>query len=176
MVLVTMRLVPLTPNYELSDFDCGDSDLNDFLFDDAKPSQRLRIANTFILETEDGRIAAYFCLLNDKISKSELTGSQWKKIKRKFPKETQYQSYPSIKIGRFAVSHEFRGRRIGSDLMDMLIKKLQSAPSQSAFHFLTVDAYLSAIPFYEKNGFVHLTKKDEDDYTRLMFYDMMEVG
>ena len=64
-----MRLVPLTPDYPLTAFDCGDDDLNKFLLDDAKPSQELRIANTFILRADDGRIAAYFCLLNDKISK-----------------------------------------------------------------------------------------------------------
>ena len=38
------------------------------------------------------------------------------------------------------------------------------------------DAYLSAVPFYEKNGFVHLTKKDEDEHTRLMFFDMMDIA
>ena len=48
----------------------GDEDLNKFLLDDAKPAQELRIANTFILE-DDGRIAAYFCLLSDKVSKDE---------------------------------------------------------------------------------------------------------
>ena len=31
-------------------------------------------------------------------------------------------------------------------------------------------------PFYEKNGFVHLTKKDEDEHTRLMFFDMMDIA
>lgn len=31
-------------------------------------------------------------------------------------------------------------------------------------------------PFYEKNGFKALTKKEEDEHTRLMFYDMMEVS
>lgn len=36
------------------------------------------------------------------------------------------------------------------------------------------DAFLSAVPFYEKNGFVHLTKKDEDAHTRLLFFDMKE--
>ena len=46
---------------------------------------------------------------------------------------------------------------------------------QSAFRFITVDAYLSAIPFYKKNGFVELTQKEEDDYTRLMYFDMMEM-
>ena len=44
------------------------------------------------------------------------------------------------------------------------------------FRFITVDAYLSAVPFYEKNGFLHLTKKDEDEHTRLMYFDMMEIA
>jgi hypothetical protein len=34
---------------------------------------------------------------------------------------------------------------------------------------------VSNIPFYEKNGFVHLTKKEEDKHTRLMFFDMMDI-
>ena len=45
-----MQLVPLTPDYPLAAFDCGDDDLNRFLLDDAKHAQELRIANTFILE------------------------------------------------------------------------------------------------------------------------------
>ena len=56
-----MQLFPLTLDYELTAFDCGDEQLNNFLFEDAKPSLELRIANTFILEADDGRIAAYFC-------------------------------------------------------------------------------------------------------------------
>lgn len=31
-----MKLIPLTPDYELTEFDCGDNDLNDFLLEDAK--------------------------------------------------------------------------------------------------------------------------------------------
>ncbi len=52
---------------------------------------------------------------------------------------------------------------------------LKSEPQHSAFRFLTVDAYLSAVEFYRKNGFKELTKKDEDEHTRLMFFDMMNV-
>ena len=44
------------------------------------------------------------------------------------------------------------------------------------FRFITVDAYLSAVPFYERNGFLHLTKRDEDEHTRLMYFDMMEIA
>ena len=60
--------------------------------------------------------------------------------------------------------------------MDKLVKKLQSERNALAFRFITVDAYLSAVPFYERNGFLHLTKRDEDEHTRLMYFDMMEIA
>jgi hypothetical protein len=31
-------------------------------------------------------------------------------------------------------------------------------------------------PLLRENGFLFLTKKDEDEHTRLMYYDMMEIG
>ena len=89
-----MELVPLTPDYPLAAFDCGDDDLNKFLLNDAKPSQELRIANTFILEADDGRIAAYFCLLSDKVSKDEVIGSRWKKVRSRFPKASSSAATP----------------------------------------------------------------------------------
>ena len=169
-----MRLIPLTEDYELTQFDCGDADLNEFLLEDAKSCLDLQIANTFILE-DDGRIAAYFCLLNDKISRREITGSRWKKIRERFPRSKQFRSYPAVKIGRFAVSSDYRGMNIGTELMDNLKKHLRSSHSHSAFRYITVDAYVSAIPFYEKNGFVQLTQKEEDEFTKLMFFDMREI-
>lgn len=171
-----MRVVRLTSDYELSAFDCGDQNLNEFLLEDAKPALELRIANTFILEDDNGRIVAYFCLLNDKVSKTEIIGSRWKKIKERFPHSKQFSSYPTIKIGRFAVSSEFHGHHIGTWLMDALKDQLNTKMAQSAFRFITVDAYISAVPFYEKNGFVFLNTKDEDEHTRLMFFDMMDLG
>ena len=169
-----MKLVRLTPDYELSTFDCGDNDLNDFLFEDAKNFLEKRIANTFILEDE-GNIAAYFCLLNDKVSRLEITNSNWKKIKDSFPENKRFRSYPSIKIGRFAVSVKYRDRHLGTELMVMIKSIIDGSQNYSAFRFITVDAYLSAVLFYIKNGFKQLTQKEEDDHTKLMFFDMSEV-
>lgn len=169
-----MKLVRLTPQHNLSDFDCGDSDLNEFLKDNALLFTEQRIANTFVLEDE-GKIVAYFCLLNDKVSQEESSNNKWKKLKKEFPYGKQFSSYPAIKIGRFAVSQEYSGHRYGTDLMVMLKDMLNSNPNYSAFRYLTVDAYLSAIGFYEKNNFKILSPQTVDKDTRLMFFDMMEL-
>lgn len=110
-----------------------------------------------------------------KVSREEITNSRWKKIKDSFPDNKRFRSYPTIKIGRFAVALSYRGQSLGSDLMDKLKLLLKNEANRSAFRFITVDAYLSAIPFYTKNGFTELTKKDEDEHTRLMYFDMMEI-
>lgn len=164
----------MTPEVDVSGFDCGDSDLNNFLLDDAEHFQEKRIANTFVLEDE-GNIVAYFCLLNDKVSRLEITNSRWKEIRDTFPDGKHFRSYPSIKIGRFAVSSDYRGRNIGSLLMELLKDQLFEEQGSSAFRFITVDAYISAIPFYLKNGFKLLKEKDENEYTRLMFFDMLDI-
>ena len=170
-----MRLVRLTAGHDLSLFDCGDSDLNEFLKDDALYFTLQRIANTFVLEDE-GKIVAYFCLLNDKVSQQESSNNKWKKLKHGFPEDKQFSSYPAIKIGRFAVSLDYRGQNIGADLMAMLKNMLYGNPNYSAFRYLTVDAYISAIGFYEKNGFKILSPMTKDEHTRLMFFDMMELS
>ncbi|MDE6114799.1 MAG: hypothetical protein K2G49_07030 [Muribaculum sp.] len=92
-----MKLVRLTLDTELAGFDCGDEDLNNFLVEDAKGFLDKRIATSYILE-DDGNIVAYFCLLNDKISRQDVTNSQWKKKKGGFPERKQFGSYPAIKI------------------------------------------------------------------------------
>jgi predicted GNAT family N-acyltransferase len=170
-----MKLIRLSESYDLSRFDCGDTDLNDFLAEDALNFYDKRIANTFILEDE-GTIVAYFCLLNDKISQQDITNSQWKKIRHGFPTGKHFSSYPAIKIGRFAVSSDYKGKNIGTDLMVMLKHMIGSSSNYSAFRYLTVDAYLSAIGFYEKNGFKILSEKSTNDHTRLMFFDMMQLS
>ena len=76
-----LQLIRLNEDYNLKSFDCGDEDLNDFLLNDAKAFQKKKIANTYILE-DDGKVLAYFCLLNDKISRQDSSNTMWKRIKK----------------------------------------------------------------------------------------------
>lgn len=60
----------------LTSFDCGDSDLNEFLAIDALKWQDDLLAITYCLENGED-IALYFSLSNDKISANTLPRSFW---------------------------------------------------------------------------------------------------
>ena len=167
-----MRLVKLTEIAEIKPFDCGDQDLNEFLYDDARFYNEQMLAHTYILE-EDSETVAYFSLLNDKISQTDLDKSLWRKLRKNIPHEKHYDSYPAVKIGRFAVSQNYAGKNIGSDILDFIKRKLADNNEYSASRFLTVDAYRAAVPFYEKNGFMPLLKEPPTDQPTIpLYYDL----
>lgn len=169
-----MKIEHLSLEHQVNTFDCGDSDLNDFLQNDAILFFEKRIASTYVLE-DNGQIIAYFSLLNDKVSKLDATGSSWKRLKKLFPHSKHFSSYPAIKIGRLAVDKKYEGKGVGRKLMNRIKEDLRETSKASAFRFLTVDAYLSAVPFYEKNGFKMLLNNDENKHTRAMYFDMLEL-
>jgi hypothetical protein len=47
------NFVRLTSGHQLKPFNCNDSDLNDFFFNDAKNYQEGLLAVTYIIETKD---------------------------------------------------------------------------------------------------------------------------
>lgn len=63
---------------KIKPFDCGDSDLNGSLFDDAKNYLDAMLAVTYILEdNQTDKTMAYYCLLNDKIELDPDEKSKW---------------------------------------------------------------------------------------------------
>lgn len=167
-------LVRLTQDYIFKPFDCGDTDLNEFLLKDSKVYLQKLLAVTYALETETG-IVCFFSLLNDRITKEESTsGNQWRKLFRK-PNGKDFSSFPAMKIGRLGVSQSFKAQGIGTIILDY-IKELFITNNRTGCRYITVDAYRASLPFYEKNGFKYLTTKDEDQDTRLMYFDLMTLA
>lgn len=163
----------IEPDTTIKTFDCGDSDLNAFLHEDAKNYLDSMLAVTYLLEDhEANKTVAYYCLLNDKIELDPDQKSIWNKINRKIPNAKRYHAYPAVKIGRLGVSKEYAHQHIGQMLI-MQIKMIFSRMNLSGCRFLTVDAYSDAIPFYQKCGFNFLTTKDEGEPTRSMYFDLI---
>lgn len=172
------RIYKLAENERIESFDCGDADLNDFALNDAQPYRREKLAVTYtLLDKEDSRcVAAFFCLLNDRISMADFdTKTEYNRFRKRFVNAKRIKSYPAVKIGRFAVDKSMKGKNIGSFLLDF-IKSYFVVDNKTGCRFLTVDAYADAVPFYLKNGFVPLNEDDKDEDTRLLYFDLNDVS
>ena len=102
--------------------------------------------------------------------------TEFNRFRRKqgFPNEKRLKSYPAVKLCRLAVDKQAKGNQIGSGLLDY-IKSMFVINNKTGCRFITVDAYLDAIPFYEKNGFRMMNLEDDDPHTRLMYFDLMDL-
>jgi hypothetical protein len=67
-----------------------------------------------------------------------------------------------------------KGESIGSFLVDF-IKTFFRFDNKTGCRFLTVDAYVNAIPFYEKNLFLPLNNDNENKSTKLLYYDLTSI-
>jgi GNAT superfamily N-acetyltransferase len=159
----------------ITSFESVDEELNDFLLNDAKNYLTSLLAVTYLLKVQD-EIIAYFCLLNDSLTKDEEEKSTWNKINRPIANEKRRKSYPAVKIGRLAVSKNYAGAGFGKLIIRIVREMYMSKQQQSGCRFITVDAYKSALPFYEKNAFRYLTDKDKSGETRAMYFDLKAVN
>ena len=172
MSLGDFKFLVLRAETEIPAFRSKDSDLNDFLLNDAKKFLAELLAVTYLfVDTESNRTVAYFSLLNDKVAFDPDERHLWNRINRNISNRKRRKSYPSVKIGRLAVSKEYEGTGVGSAILD-LVKRRFISGNRTGCRFIAVDAYAEATEFYRKNGFDFLTEKDKNDETRLMFFDL----
>ncbi len=167
-------LIRLTSSHQIKSFNCGDNDLNEFLFKDSKSYLEKLLAVTYILENGTETIA-FFSLLNDKITITDVdSGNQWKKL-FKLPTGKSFSSHPAMKLGRLGVSNTFKGTGTGTIILDY-IKELFVTNNRTGCRYITVDAYGASLTFYEKNGFKYLTTRDKASDTRLMYFDLLPLS
>ena len=179
--------VALSKQEPITDFDCGDADLNEFFNVDALKYQEQMLAQTYYFKHKlSGKIVCAFSLSPDGLNTANLPNNRRKKIKENIPNEKPMRSYPAYLIGRLGVSSAFTGFGIGSQLLDF-IKYFCFENYRNSCRFLVVDAYNKpeVLSFYRKNYFlaVFSTEKQEREYkkldtitalrTRYMFYDMV---
>ena len=176
--LAQYNVQKLDDGISVSDFDCGDDDLNDFIKNEIHLYRNQFLAMPYVITPKDetDRILAYFTLANDKISVTDFpSNSQFNKFKREnFNREKHLRSYPSVKIGRLAISKTIQNQGIGTHLL-RFIKMYFVADNKTGCRFITLDAYRGATKFYQKNGFNFLQKEDKNP-TQLMYFDLMNVA
>lgn len=178
-----IKLTPLTEEYVFKSFDCGNIDLNDFLFNDSKVYLKHLRYTTTLLETAD-QIVAYYSLANDLLTISDRQdfADEMEDCKDKIDFEfwerfLNQKMYPAAKIGRLAVDTNFQSIGIGTFLIQSLVQSFITK-NKTGCQFITVDAINDkaqrTIRFYERNGFKYLTLKDVGGESRQMYKSLLE--
>jgi hypothetical protein len=172
-ILNQIDIVKLEADTVIQSFESADQDLNDFLQNDAKNYLKSLLAVTYLLQVGDETVA-YFSLSNDSLIKNDDEKSAWNKVNRTIPNDKRRRTYPAVKIGRLAVVKKYAGIGLENHII-LAVREMYNKPQQSGCRFLTVDAYRTALPFYEKNKFRYLIEHDINDDTRAMYFDLKAI-
>lgn len=172
-----IQLRPLGELDVVSQFDCGDEDLKDFILTDAPLYFKVRLATSYVLDNKmTGDVCSYFSLAHDRISLIDFpSNSAYNRFcKRFFAQGKMFKSFPALKICRLATSITCRGEGVGAMIVNMIVASYKK-DNKAGCRFITVDAYADAFPFYYKMGFIPLSKGDENAPTRLLYFDLESV-
>ncbi|MDE5586156.1 MAG: GNAT family N-acetyltransferase [Muribaculaceae bacterium] len=167
----------LSKDEYISDFNCGDEDLNDFILNESQLYTKARLAVSYVIQKVDNKqVVGFFSLANDRVSISDFESkTEFNKFRKKrFVNEKRIKSYPAVKICRLAIDESAKGMSLGTFILDF-IKTYFVVDNKTGCRFITVDAYSNAIPFYLKNKFLPLSQDSDSDHTKLLFFDLDEI-
>ena len=162
-----LSIKPLNENYDLSSFTCNDSDLTDFLKNDALNYHRHMISKTGLCFWKN-EIVGYITFTIDTIGIAKVI------INDEFISKYKY---PALKIARLAVDSRFERRGIGKYLLQDAMGKAWSLSENVGCRFILVDSKKDSVPFYTKYGFsraILRPKEGKDDYTP-MYRDILPI-
>jgi GNAT superfamily N-acetyltransferase len=111
--------IPIAGRHDLSQFDCGEPALNDWLRQWALKNES-RFSRTYVVCSGD-RVVAYYCISAGSVARAAAPG----KLRRNAP-----EPIPVSLMGRLAVDRHFAGKGLGADLLSDALRRIAVA-SQS---------------------------------------------
>ena len=155
----------------LSVFSCGDKDLDEFFHSDATAYEHALFGKTYaFIHKKSGKISSMFTISNGSVQARQMRRSLRDKVP--YPKRLIH-NYPSVLIGRLAVSKDFQGHGIGSEILDFLKIWFSDSHNKTGCRFLAVDAYNAqpVLKFYGNNEFSFIFKSENEERTSLQLHE-----
>jgi GNAT superfamily N-acetyltransferase len=142
---------PLSPpeklraEHDLSEFNCGEPSLDDWLRRRALQNEESGASRTYVVCAGE-HVAGYYALAVGAVAHAEAPG----RIRRNMP-----DPVPVMIIGRLAVHKDHQGRQIGPGLLrDAVLRTLQAAEIAGVRAILVHAISERARKFYEGCGFI----------------------
>lgn len=142
-----MLIVPLAGGHDRTGFDCGRTELNDWLRNVARQHQDKGLSKTFVavLENQPAQICGYYALTLTEVDTQSLPEPRRKKLPRMIP---------GVRLGRLAVDQRYKGKRLGELLLMDSIERVRRIHEHAGVVGLFVDAIdEKAASFYARYGF-----------------------
>jgi GNAT superfamily N-acetyltransferase len=138
-------LEKLMPDHDLSQFQCGESSLDDWLRRRALRNEESGASRTYVL-CVGKRVLGYYALAVGAVAQIDALG----RVRR-----NMRDPVPVMVIGRLAVDQTIQGRAIGPALLrDAVLRTLQAGGIAGIRAILVHAISDRAKRFYEKRGFV----------------------
>jgi GNAT superfamily N-acetyltransferase len=135
----------LTPAHDLSQFQCGEPELDDWLRRRALSNEEHGASRSYVV-CVGRRVVGYYALAAGAAAHSLSPGC----VRRNMPNPV-----PVMVIGRLAIDLQFQGQGIGSALLrDAILRTLQAAEIAGIRAILVHAISESAKRFYENSGFI----------------------
>jgi predicted GNAT family N-acyltransferase len=138
---------PLGSSHDRASFSCGVPALDRYFQKQVTQDVRRRATACYVaIEAAIGKVAGYYTLAAAGIPLADMPPELAKRLPR-------YPSVPVARLGRLAVDHAYRGRKLGGALLWDAVQR--SLRSEIAVFALVVDAKdAEAEGFYRHHGFV----------------------
>jgi len=134
----------LTQAHDLSQFQCGEPNLDDWLKRRAFQNEETGASRTYVILSGQ-QVAGYYALAAGAAAHANAPG----RVRRNMPNPV-----PVMVIGRLAIDLRYQGRGIGSALLkDAVLRTAQAAEIAGIRAVLVHAISESAKRFYEKKGF-----------------------
>ena len=144
------RVEPLARTHDRTAFSCGVAALDRYLLMQAGQDAAKRVAACFVLTADGQTIAGFYTLSQYAVDVAGLPPQFASKLPR-------YPEVPATLLGRFAISQDFRGQRLGEFLLVDALHRSWQLSKQVASVAVVVDAKDdTAVSFYKHFDFIPL--------------------
>lgn len=164
-----IKFALLTPDVDLSCFDCGDVEINDFIQNDAKTYEENLLAKTYLAFYNSEPIG-FFSLAMGSIDAKAVESQDGKKGYR--PKK-----YPAVKIAQMATCKSYQGRDVGKNMLKLAFGLSFDLCKRVGCRVVIVDSKKDekTVNFYKKYGEFEHFGSGKDSETIPLFRDLLKM-
>lgn len=154
-----LQLLPLDKKYDLSIFNSTNTDLNEFLKNDALENEDNLVNKTYLCFWQK-LIVGYITFTTDTL---EVLAVEESDVVEGYP----HRKYPCLRIARLAVDKNFERKGIGRFLLLAAIGMAIDISNRIGCRYITVDSKPESISFYEKHGFKLIERYRSSEFPKM---------